>query len=835
MKSWKVATLLLTRMKEWDLYAHPEKCDFFNTHIEYLGLGIHDKGLYITDATKETIQSWEIPRPNMRNKKQNRKPNADGKTAIRTFLGMVSFFRKFIPRLSERAYPISKLLDPSYTFSDWGHEQDWAFDDLKKALLSSECLMLPDTSTKFVLYPDASEVGVGAVLMQEDPETRLLRPCAYMSSKLSKVQKDRGAYETELWAMVKALMTWKHYLAGTEVEVRSDHQPLKWFQSQSKLSGKLMRWLDFLSEFDLTLVHVPREKNTAADALSKNPIFYHPILEEHQYESSTPIEDCLKLICDGKYAAVLTRSAQIVSQQRAKTTNVPALKNILKSTWLDAIRAAYATDEFVQKQIRRSEKGLSTNYSYDGTKVKTLYRKDNFFGKRIFVPVNAMVKNPNNTSSEISLRKLFLLEFHESPISGGHQGIRRTLSLLQRNFWWPDMRREVIIHVNSCPKCQRTKAFHLKPFGKYVGWKPPIRRWSSISMDFIVALPLTLNGYDAILVVMDSTSRRIHLLPVNMNITAEETAKLVFDNIVRHHGLSHTILHDNDPRFIAKIWKKIWELTGTHLYFTPSYHPIANSANERSHRVIEDSLRSYVMDYEKWDEHIAPAEFAINNHENIDTGRTPFELDTGQHPLNPVTVQMSDLVKNKDIPGVLADWQASVKNAVVKYSEAQVRRLDILNKNRVVPNFDAGSKVLLSSKYIKWPGSDLMGEHLKPRWIGEFEVEKFSKNKQSVTIKLRGTHKFHPVIPVNRVKEYIYDESEMRRHLQPPMPIDIDDEKEFEVSKILSHRYNKRKRIQEYLIEFKGYGPEYNQWRPINELRETCRDMLEKYDLDLST
>ena len=151
-----------------------------------------------------------------------------------------------------------------------------------------------------------------------------------------------------------------------------------------------------------------------------------------------------------------------------------------------------------------------------------------------------MVKDPHNPSSEISLRKLFMLEFHESPITGGHQGIKRTLSLLQQNFWWPTMRREVVEHVKSCPKCQRTKAFQLRPYGKYIGWKPPVRRWSSISMDFITSLPLTKKGNDAILVVMDSTSRRIILIPVNMNITAEDAARLIFDHVFRHHGLSHT-------------------------------------------------------------------------------------------------------------------------------------------------------------------------------------------------------------------------------------------------------------------------------------------------------
>ena len=110
--------LFLERMKKHNLYAHTDKCEFYRTRIEYLGLGIHENGIFITDASKEAIRNWQIPKPNQQNKKQNRRANPDGKTSIRTFLGMVSFFRKFIPRLTEKAYSISKLLDPKYTFDD---------------------------------------------------------------------------------------------------------------------------------------------------------------------------------------------------------------------------------------------------------------------------------------------------------------------------------------------------------------------------------------------------------------------------------------------------------------------------------------------------------------------------------------------------------------------------------------------------------------------------------------------------------------------------------------------------------------------------------------------
>ena len=120
-------------------------------------------------------------------------------------------------------------------------------------------------------------------------------------------------------------------------------------------------------------------------------------------------------------------------------------------------------------------------------------------------------------------------------------------------------------------------------------------------------------------------------------------------------------------------------MMGTQLYFTPSYHPISNSANERSHQVIEDALRSYVnTEYEGWDTHIPAIEFTMNNHQNIDTGRTPFELDTGQHPLNPATVLLQQQQPDSQV-GMLKNWKIIQSKALQHYDAAQKRRLRSIN------------------------------------------------------------------------------------------------------------------------------------------------------------
>lgn len=840
------------RMREKELYAHPDKCEFLCDNVWYLGLGISPDGTFISDVTKDAIRKWEVPKPGQKNKKGNRKANPDGKTAIRTFLGMVSFFRKFIPRLSERAKPISDLLDASRSFNEWGAEQDAAFEDLKNALLDSSLLQIPDPKLPYVIYPDMSKVGVGGVLMQD--QGLGLKPCAYMSQKLDKTKMRRGAYETELWALIKCLKTWKHYLYGSSVEIRTDHAPLKYINTQGKLTDKVVRWLDFLSEFDFIVKHVPRELNTAADMLSKNPRFYETeAWRDHQrrllHADVMHGHDVISVIGQATYAvmclSVMTTRAAMQRKKHMEQSlpkspvletesdgnlvaksPVASVRNLhadQMARWREQLVASYQSDDFCKRVIQK----ISSYHNYaleDGI----LYRSDTYHGLRIYVPKTCMVTRSDGVS--IDLRSQLLYEYHDS-LMAGHQGIRRSLFLLSRYFWWPTMRSEMISHVKSCLTCQKAKRRHV-PLGKFVGFQPPERRWEDVSFDFITNLPLTKNGNNAIHVIMDQTSRRIRLDACNMTITAEGTAAMVFNSLVRNHGLPRRIISDRDTRYTAQIWNAIWKMCGTKLAMSPAHDPLTNAANERSHAVIEDMMRSYVSDVSEWDLQLAIIEFAINNQPNIDTKRTPFEIDCGQHPLDPITMTMS---RNSTFgkAGLVDDWNKVTKAAVAAYKEAQQRRLDKVNSRRYTPNFDVGDKVFMSTEFLVSHEGEKRGKKLRYRWAGPFEVVRMTKNKLAAELEFGDVSTtIHPVIPVSRLKRAIEPEAFSRRsrvHLEPPLPERYDEDEEYEVEAILDRRFSRRQ--WQYLIKFVGYDYQYNQWLPERELRETCEDLIEQYEI----
>ena len=149
-----------------------------------------------------------------------------------------------------------------------------AFELLKLAITNSEVLQIPSSKSEHPLeiLIDASKVAVGAVMLQD--QGKGMRPCVYLSKRLADRQTSWGPYELELFGLTHTFHTWKPYLIGREFVVRTDHSPLKYYHSQERLTDKMVRQLDFLSEFRFKVHHMPGKDNTVSDGLSRRPDHY---------------------------------------------------------------------------------------------------------------------------------------------------------------------------------------------------------------------------------------------------------------------------------------------------------------------------------------------------------------------------------------------------------------------------------------------------------------------------------------------------------------------------------------------------------------------------------
>ncbi|KAH9657201.1 Endonuclease [Citrus sinensis] len=203
--------------------------------------------LMMENAKVKAILEWEPP---------SKVPE------LRSFLGLVNYYRRFIKGYSAKAAPLKNMLKKNRTWH-WSEECQRAFEELKKAISEEPILALPDHTKPFKVQTDASDFAIGGVLMQEG------HPIAFESRKLNDTERRYTVQEKEMTTIIHCLRVWRHYLLGSHFTIMTDNVATSYFQTQKKLSPKQARWQDFLAKFDYRLEYKPGKANVVADALSR--------------------------------------------------------------------------------------------------------------------------------------------------------------------------------------------------------------------------------------------------------------------------------------------------------------------------------------------------------------------------------------------------------------------------------------------------------------------------------------------------------------------------------------------------------------------------------------
>ena len=250
------------RLREAGLKLKPKKCHFAQGKVEYLG---HIGDVHIYTFSKEGI---EVDARKVTAVREYPQP-LDLK-ALRSFLGLASYYRRFIPNFSSVAALLHALTRKDTPFV-WTPACQQAFAQLKRLLTEAPVLAFPDFDRDFLLETDASGRGLGAVLAQKQ-EDGTVCPLAYASRTLQPHECNYGVTELEGLGVVWAIKHFRHYLFGHHCEVFTDHEALKALLNTPQPSGKLARWGMALQELDLRIQYRPGKKNANADALSWSPL-----------------------------------------------------------------------------------------------------------------------------------------------------------------------------------------------------------------------------------------------------------------------------------------------------------------------------------------------------------------------------------------------------------------------------------------------------------------------------------------------------------------------------------------------------------------------------------
>ena len=239
--------IVLEVLRKEKLFANLKKCSFCLEQIVFLGFIVGKDGIEVDKEKVKAIQEWPTPK---------------SITNVRSFHGLASFYRRFVKDFSTIAAPLTEILKKSVGFQ-WNEEQEKSFQELKKKLCTSPVLALPNFTKTFEIECDASGVGIGGVLMQER------RPIAYFSEKLKGAALNYPTYGKELYALVRTLQTWQHYLLPKEFVIHTDHESLKHLHGQNKLNKHQAKWIGFIESFPYVIKYKKGKENIVADALSR--------------------------------------------------------------------------------------------------------------------------------------------------------------------------------------------------------------------------------------------------------------------------------------------------------------------------------------------------------------------------------------------------------------------------------------------------------------------------------------------------------------------------------------------------------------------------------------
>lgn len=247
--------IVLQRLKDNSLYVEKSKYESMTDKTEFLGLQVGKKGIRVSDERKRVVQDWPTPQTI---------------SELRSLIGLLQFFRRFIHGFSETAAPLTNLTRKGCSMAQWNDHCDSAFSQLKSKLTNAPIMKAPDWALPFRCHIDASQLAVGGTLTQVHATGE--HPISYFSKRLSPAEENYSANDRELMGLIYFLKRFRCYLEGTSFEVVTDNQVLRSFFTKPALSRRESRWLDFLGQFGITRLTLVKGKiHVLGDALSRAP------------------------------------------------------------------------------------------------------------------------------------------------------------------------------------------------------------------------------------------------------------------------------------------------------------------------------------------------------------------------------------------------------------------------------------------------------------------------------------------------------------------------------------------------------------------------------------
>ena len=605
------------KLKAAGLKLKPSKCDFFKKEIKYLGHVVSEQGVSTDPDKIKAVTEW---------------PQPTTVTKVRSFLGFVSYYRRFIPNFSKVAKPLNQLLQnlegtPSQKKKfkvHWGPESQEAFEALQRLCTESPVLAYADFKAPFILHSDASGEGLGAVLYQVQEGRQ--RVIAYASRSLSKSEKNYPVHKLEFLALKWAITDKFHeYLYGSQFQVYTDNNPLTYVLTTAKLDVTGHRWVAALSNYTFSIIYKPGKGHKDADALSH---IRWP--EAMELDSQTVHAVCegvqaphgkVETLCQGAYVVEALSNDRATPGMTSLEWGHIQVQDPILSQFIREIHSKTLGKMKIKMGMPSELKALIRNRTQLTLKHGVLYKNKT---------VNARTKQLLVVPQ--SYRQRAMGGCHDQV---GHLGQDRVLDLLRDRFYWPGMHADVVSYINSCARCLRRKSQQDKAPLVDIETSQPLKL---IHLNYLKIEPCKGN-IENVLVITDHFTRYAQAFPSKTQ-TALTTAKLLWNNFILHYGFPEKIISDQGRNFESELIGHLCQLAGVQKLRTSPYHPQTNGQCERFNGTLLNMLGTLTPEQKKdWKSHVPALVHAYNCTRNTATGFSPYFLLFGREPRLPVDVE----------------------------------------------------------------------------------------------------------------------------------------------------------------------------------------------------
>lgn len=560
---------VLNRLQNYGIKVNNAKSEFFKTSLVFLGHVLDGSGIHPSKELTKAIV--EAGRP-------------ENVTQLRSYLGLLNYYGKFLPNLSTLLYPLHQLLNKGAKWA-WEEKCELAFKESKALLTKNNVLMPFDPNLEIIVTADSSNYAVGAILAQILPDGTE-RPVAFGSRTLTKTEVKFAQVEKESLALVYAVKKFHNFLYGRKFKLVTDHRALTFLFGPTKgiptlAAARIQRWALILAAYQYDLIYRKGSEIGNADALSRLPC----TVSTEEGEISFFATD-YKLPITYKEIGLATKYDPVLAKVLDMTQN----------GW----------------PVNINDERLKP-YS-DKTLQLSVEKNCVLWGSRVIIP-------------PVYRREILLLLHTE------HPGESRMKTLARSYVWWPKIDYEIEQFVKECPICQKTS--NSTPLAPLQPWSWCQNNWQRLHCDFAKFQDKNF------LILVDSKSKWVEIFHMNITTSSKTIEKL--RTCFAAYGLPNTLVTDGGPQFTSEEFGNFLKSNGVHHVLSPPYHPASNGLAERMVQTTKKAFLKQLLEESKTNstrtlQHkIDNFLFAYRNTPHSFTGVTPAETFLKNKPRTPLS------------------------------------------------------------------------------------------------------------------------------------------------------------------------------------------------------